>query len=220
MSARVSGLRLCYIAVGTAVAAAAASSCFAAGSLGDLLACRRIEASAARLACFDRESGALAMQLSGAPTAPQSENLAAAPRSGAAAASHLAAAVAPQSAAVAAPQSAAPIAQQAPAAPQAQLNPRETFGFAPQQIAEQAEAAMHAPKPLDSLTGHISGITKAADGREIFVLDNRQVWVQLETNGDWLDAHPGEQVTISRGWLGSFRLSLPSHRGFKVTRVR
>jgi len=197
MSARVSGLRLCYIAVGTAVAAAAASSCFAAGSIGDLLACRRIEASAARLACFDRESGALAMQLSGAPAAPQP-----------------AAPAAPQ------PQPAAPIAQQAPAASQAQLNPRETFGFAPQQIAEQAEAAMHAPKPLESLTVNISGITKGADGREIFVLDNHQVWVQLEANGDWLDVHPGEQVTISRGWLGSFRLSLPSHRGFKVTRVR
>ena len=203
MSARVSGLRLCYIAVGTAVAAAAASSCFAAGSIGDLLACRRIEASAARLACFDRESGALAMQLSGSPAAPQSETLAA-----------------PRSAVPAAPQPAAPIAQQAPAASQAQLNPRETFGFAPQQIAEQAEAAMHAPKPLQSLTVNISGITKGADGREIFVLDNHQVWVQLEANGDWLDVHPGEQVTISRGWLGSFRLSLPSHRGFKVTRVR
>lgn len=187
MTARAQGLRLCCARVGMAVAIAAASPCFASGSLGALLACRRIEASAARLACFDRESGALAAQ---------------------------------QSSALATQQPGAPPAPPTPAASQAELNPRETFGLAPQQIAERAEVAAHTPKPIDSLTGHVSSITKAADGREIFTLDNHQVWVQLVPDGDWLAADTGEQVTISRGLFGSYRLTLPSHRGFKVTRVR
>lgn len=187
MSERAQGLRLCCTTVGIAVAVVAASPCLASGSLGALLACRRIEASAARLACFDRESGALATQQSGALAMQRSGALPAPPT---------------------------------PAASQAELNPRETFGLAPQQIAERAEAAAHAPRPIDSLTGHVTGITKAADGREIFTLDNHQVWVQLVADGDWLDAGKGQQVTISRGLFGSYRLTLSSHRGFKVTRLR
>jgi hypothetical protein len=171
MSARPRTLRLCCAVTGVAAAVAAASSCFASGSLGALLACRRIEASAARLACFDRESAALAGQRSSAE-------------------------------------------------PHAALGSRETFGLAPMEVAARAEAAAHAPKPLDSMTAHISSIAKAADGREIFMLDNRQVWVQLTADGNWLDARTGEPVKISRGWLDSYWLSLPDHRGFKVTRVR
>lgn len=211
MSARVPGLRFCYIAAGMAVAAGAASSCLASGSIDELLACRRIEASAARLACFDRESGALATQRSAALAAPQSV-APATPQSDAPAV--------PQSSAPATPQAAVAAAPQTPAPSQPQLSPRETFGLAPQQIAERAEAVTHTPKPLDSLTAHIASITKAADGREIFILDNHQEWVQLQATGDWLAVDTGEQVTISRGWLGSYRLSLSSHRGFKVTRVR
>jgi hypothetical protein len=169
MGARSRASRLRCAAIGIA-AAVAAAPCFASDSISALLACRRIEASAARLTCFDRESGALAAQRTSAP-------------------SH------------------------------AELDPRETFGLAPLQVAARAEAAAHAPKPLDSLTGRISSIARAADGREIFTLDNHQVWVQLLADGNWLDASTGEQVRISRGWLGSYWLTLPSRHGFKVTRV-
>jgi hypothetical protein len=171
MSARPRALRPHCAAIGFAAILAAASPCWASGSLGALLACRRIEASAARLACFDRESAALAGQRS-------------------------------------------------PAEPRAVLNPRATFGLAPMEVAARAEAAAHAPKPLDSMTAHISSIAKAADGREIFTLDNHQVWVQLVADGSWLDARTGEPVKISRGWLGSYWLRLPSRLGFKVTRAR
>ena len=171
MSARRRVLRLRWLPFGIAAIVAATSPCVASGPLAALLACRSIEASAARLACFDRESGALA-------------------------------------------------AQKTPAGSHAELNPRETFGLAPLQVAARAEAAAHAPKELDSLTARISSVAKAADGREIFTLNNHQVWVQLLADGDWLDASGGEQVQISRGWLSSYWLSLPSRRGFKVTRVR
>ena len=171
MSMRPRALRLRCATFGIAAIIAATAPCLASGSLGALLACRTIAASAARLACFDRESGALA-------------------------------------------------AQRIPAGPHTELNPRETFGLAPLQVAARAEAAAHAPKPLDSLDVRITSIARAADGREVFTLDNHQVWVQLLADGDWLDARTGEQVKISRGWLDSYWLRLPSHRGFKVTRVR
>jgi hypothetical protein len=171
MSARPRALGVHCATLGVATLLAAASPCLASGSLGALLACRSIEASTARLACFDRESAALAAEHS------------------------------------------SPVAR-------AELSPRETFGLAPMEVAARAEAAAHAPQPLDSMTSHISSIAKAADGREIFTLDNHQVWVQLLADGSWLDARSGEQVTISRGWLGSYWLRLPSRRGFKVSRVR
>ncbi len=171
MSPGTRALTLRCAALGIVAAVSAATPCFASGSIGALLACRRIAASAARLDCFDRESAALA-------------------------------------------------AQRNAAGPQPALNPRQTFGLAPMVVAARAEAAFHAPKPLDSMTARIARIGKAADGREVFTLDNHQVWVQLIADGHWLDARPGETVTLSRGWLGSYRLSLPSRRGFKVTRVR
>jgi hypothetical protein len=169
MSAPSRTLRLHCATLGIA-AALGAASCLASGSLGELLACRGIQASAARLACFDRESAALA-------------------------------------------------AKPAPAAARS-LDPRETFGLAPMTVAARAEAAAHAPKALDSLTVHIASVSKAADGREIFTLDNHQVWVQLLADGNWLEARPGERAEISRGWLGSYWLRLSSRRGFKVMRVR
>jgi hypothetical protein len=171
MRARAGVLRLCCIPFGVAAMLAAASPSLASGSLAALLACRKLEASAARLACFDRQSGALAAQRS----VPESHTT---------------------------------------------LNAHETFGLAPTQVAARAEAVAHAPKPLDALTARVSSIARAADGREVFTLDNAQVWVQLVADGSWLDVRTGEQVRVSRGWLDSYRLSLPSHEGFKVKRVR
>ena len=183
MSARLRTLGLSRLTAGMAAAICAATPCFAADSVGALLACRSIEASAARLACFDRESAALAAQRGSAP-----------------------------------PRSTAEL--RGSDEPRAALNSRETFGLAPMEVAARAEAAAHAPKPLDSMTARIASVGKAADGREIFTLDNHQVWVQMIDDGNWLDARTGEEVTVSRGWLGSYWLRLPSHSGFKVTRIR
>ena len=171
MSARPRAVRLLCATFGIAAIVATTSPCLASGPLDALFACRSIAASAARLACLDRETGALA-------------------------------------------------ARRIPADSRPKLNPRETFGLAPLQVAARAEAAAHVSKPLSSLTARISSLARAADGREIFTLDNHQVWVQLLADGDWLDASTGEQVKIVRGWLDSYWLRLPSHRGLKVTRVR
>jgi hypothetical protein len=98
-------------------------------------------------------------------------------------------------------------------------DPRETFGIPPEKLLEQEQAAQHLPRPLDHISAHIELIAKAADGRDIFTLDNHQVWAQLVP--DDLYVKPGDEVRISRAMLGSYWLALESRRGgCKVTRLR
>lgn len=99
------------------------------------------------------------------------------------------------------------------------LSPQQTFGLAPMQVAARAQAIERLPRQLDRLSAHITALGRAADGREIFTLDNHQIWAQLVPDGG-LAARTGDAVTISRGWLGSYWLSLPSRQGCKVTRMR
>jgi len=99
------------------------------------------------------------------------------------------------------------------------LSPQQTFGLAPMQVVERAEAAQRLPKQLDRLSAHIISLGRAADGRMIFSLDNHQVWAQLVPD-EAVAARAGDVATISRGWLGSYWMSLPSRQGCKVTRIR
>jgi hypothetical protein len=173
-----------------------------ASGLDTLLACRRIAASSERLACFDRESATLA------PAGAAANSASAAPATSAA---HSASAAA---------EHAAPRPATAPTAPAAaRLSPQQAFGMAPLQVLAREQAAARAPPPLDRLAAHIIALGTAADGREIFTLDNDQVWSQLGPDAD-LGARRGDAVTISRGWLGSYWLSLKSRHGCKVTRMR
>jgi hypothetical protein len=185
-----------------------------ASGLDTLLACRRIAASSERLACFDRESatlapaGAAANSASAVNSAPAANSAGAAPAAGAA------------YSASAAAEHAAPRPATAPTAPAAaRLSPQQAFGMAPLQVLAREQAATRAPPPLDRLAAHIIALGTAADGREIFTLDNDQVWSQLEPDAD-LGARRGDAVTISRGWLGSYWLSLKSRHGCKVMRMR
>jgi len=99
------------------------------------------------------------------------------------------------------------------------LNPQQTFGLAPMQVAAREEAAAGLPRQLDRLSAHIVALGRAADGREVFTLDDHQVWAELEPDED-LTPRAGDAVTISRGLFDSFWMSLPSRQGCKVTRVR
>ncbi len=57
------------------------------------------------------------------------------------------------------------------------------------------------------------------DGRTVVSLDNDQVWRQLSADTD-LFLKLGDNVTVSRAFLGSYWLATPTKRGCKVTRVR
>jgi hypothetical protein len=99
------------------------------------------------------------------------------------------------------------------------LNPRRTFGLAPAQIAAREAAVVKLPPQLKHITSRIVAMQRTADDRVIFTLANHQVWAQINSRGG-LFAQVGDVVTISRGWLGSYLLSLPSRRSCKVTRIR
>jgi hypothetical protein len=55
--------------------------------------------------------------------------------------------------------------------------------------------------------------------RQVFVLDNAQTWQQIELDLGFT-VRIGQEVTISKGALGSFWLSADSHRATRVKRIR
>lgn len=170
----------------------------AAGPLDGILACRRLADSASRLACFDRESAALAH--------PAHSQVRAAPEP------H----TAPSAAAV---ERAQPSRSDAPTV-DANLDPQQTFGLAAGKILEREEAAQRLPRQLDSISAQIELVSRTADGRDVFTLDNHEMWAQL-VPGDDFYAKPGDVVKISRAMLGSYWLVVKSRRGgCKVTRLR
>jgi hypothetical protein len=168
--------------------------------LAPLLACRSITDSAARLACFDRETAALA--------SVPAESLAAVP--GAPAAS-------PSAAAPAASQSVA--APSAPEHPARALDAQQSFGLSGSAIAANEEAAGARPAKLAKIESRVVGLSLTGNGRTVFTLENSQMWRQLESDGDML-AKLNDVATISRGVLGSYWLQLKSGRGCKVMRIR
>jgi hypothetical protein len=178
-----------------------ALTCRAAEPLAGLLACRALADAAARLACFDRETAALASESAAALTAAP---------------------------ATAAPATAAPaiIAQgtagtpaAAPAHPAPVLDAQQSFGLSGSAIAANEEASGARPPKVSKIESRIVALALTGNGRTLFSLDNTQVWRQLESDGDML-AKLGDTATISRGLLGSYWLQLKSGRGCKVTRVR
>lgn len=181
-----------------------APPCLAAEPLAGVLACRAITDSAARLACFDRETAALAgapaLSSAAAPTAPAAP---AAPAAAATPENNAAPAIAS-----AAPRSAAPV-----------LDAQQSFGLSGSAIAANEEAVGARPAKLAKIEGRIIALALAGNGRTLFTLDNTQVWRQLESDGDML-AKLGDSASISRGLLGSYWLQLKNGRGCKVTRVK
>jgi len=167
--------------------------CSAAGSLAGLLACRDLADATSRLACYDRESAALAP----APKAP-GPSAAASPAT--------------------APSAAAPSTAASTTAHPA-LDAQQKFGLSEHTIAEREGTAGTRATGAIKIEAHIARVAPEADGRFAFTLDNEQVWRQLSAEGDLL-ARQGDAVTISHGLLGSYWLQMKSGRGCKVTRLR
>jgi hypothetical protein len=129
-----------------------------------------------------------------------------------------AAALAPNPAALAGAATAETPAASAAVPPVPVLNSQQQFGLPERQVAAHEVAAGTRSADASSIEAHILRLAPAADGRVVFTLDNGQVWRQLVLEGDLL-AKPGDVVTLSRGFLGSFWLQLPNGRGCKVSRL-
>ncbi|MBV8143690.1 MAG: hypothetical protein JO184_01695 [Gammaproteobacteria bacterium] len=68
------------------------------------------------------------------------------------------------------------------------------------------------------LTGRISELRRAPAGEWIFMLDNRQVWVEAEVNPR-VQFAVGEDVHIEHGAMSSLWLVADKHRKVRVKRL-
>jgi hypothetical protein len=168
----------------------------AAPDVDQLLACSRMQDTGARLQCFDRAVAPLARQALADTPAP----------------------------AVKAQAPAATV--QVPAA-----TVRTTPGPAPAPAASRPEFGQEQLRREDqpapskeslSITARITSQRSAGQGTYLVSLDNGQVW-RHETGSQAEYLKPGDAVTITRGSLGSYRLTRDAGKAMnwiKVTRIR
>ena len=77
--------------------------------------------------------------------------------------------------------------------------------------------------PLDQITATVSDFAYNPFGRFVVFLDNGQIWQQLQgdTGQARFSKHNKDQVTISRGMLGSYNLVIGDHSSvYKVKRIK
>lgn len=191
--------KLLLVTFGLAVALMVFTVCRAgeaASPLAGVLSCRAIAADSARLACFDRESAALARAGSIARSLHAPSRSSPVPSASSARGTGAAGAAA------------------------AALDPQRTFGLSRAAILDRETAAAGLRvSSVSSITARISSLGTAPDGRTVFRLENGQVWEQLVNDGSSINARPGQTVRISRRSLGSFWLQAQSGWGYKVARL-
>ena len=92
----------------------------------------------------------------------------------------------------------------------------EDFGKPPVPVDE--------PKPITEITAGILEFAKTPRGKALFVLDNGQVWKQLDADGTDVLAPPSgvaTKVTIEIGVFGSYNLTIEGRNGLlKVSRLK
>jgi hypothetical protein len=193
--------------------------CLAAEPLAPLLACRALADSAARLACFDRESANLAgaspaVTAAGvaAPTGPPNM-----PATSPAPSAPAPSAPAPSASASTSAPAAASVGTQAAVA-SSPASSKENFGLAPAVVSQKEVAAGARPADLKNIDAHIVAVSSTGTGVATFTLDNGQVWRTIAPEGDLL-SKPGDGVTVSRGVFHSYWLQNKNGRGCKVTRI-
>lgn len=96
----------------------------------------------------------------------------------------------------------------------------EMFGLSGGSAASPAERTKSPVErvELEEITARVVSVRPLRHGGWLLELDNGQAWQQLDDRSLLLE--PGDAVKISRGALGSFRLSTPSGRSARVRRVR
>lgn len=105
----------------------------------------------------------------------------------------------------------------------------EWFGFAkpnPVKTPEEFGKAAPAPEPgeVTQIAAGVIELTKNARGKAFFILDNGQVWRQIDADSTMVFDPPAGtkmKVTIAKGFLSSFNLTIAGLNGLiKVTRIR
>ena len=128
------------------------------------------------------------------------------------------------------PRAKSALAEPAPAPEASSKSLLEWFGFSrPQKPVTKAEDFGKAPTPaapveLNEVTATVTEFAKTARGKAIFILDNGQVWRQLDADGTELP-YPlkgaSMKVTIEIGVFSSYNLTIEGRNGLiKVTRLK
>ena len=85
------------------------------------------------------------------------------------------------------------------------------------------EAESNEPRPLDHIAARVASVSYNYFRRFTLTLDNGQVWRQMESDGKVarFSDDGGEAVTISRGFMGSFSLTIDGRWGsYQVKRIK
>jgi len=93
------------------------------------------------------------------------------------------------------------------------------FGLDSREARAQHERDQSAREELASVKARVAGLGTGKDGMRTIELDNGQTWRQLSAATDLL-LGIGDEVTVSRAALNSFRMTAPGGRAAKVTRIR
>jgi len=72
---------------------------------------------------------------------------------------------------------------------------------------------------LNKLSVKVAGVSTNSFGREVFRLENGQVWSQVEPDPDF-KVQPGDTVVLTRGALDSFFMSANTHMNTRVRRAQ
>src|SRR5258706_2474619 len=123
---------------------------------------------------------------------------------------------------------AAPRANGAPAAQPARGAPdRDGFGFAPPPVTRVEDFGKSRPPPeITRITATVLELGRTARGRSIFILDNGQVWRQIDGDDTNVqDPQPGKtmKVAIEMGLrlLGNYNLTIEGQNALiRVRRVK
>ena len=115
-----------------------------------------------------------------------------------------------------------------PGQPAGEAPDREGFGFSPPQAVTRVEDFGKPPAPpeITQITATVIELARTARGRSIFVLDNGQVWRQLDGDDtDVQDPQPGKtmKVAIETGLslLGNYNLTIEGRNALiRVRRVK
>jgi hypothetical protein len=99
------------------------------------------------------------------------------------------------------------------------LTPEQKIGLSRTKVEALETAPDAPPEPqIKNFTATIKSV--GGGGRQLFELDNGQLWRQAESKA--FEVHAGDAVRISRGALGSFFMELQAnkHLSTRVSRVR
>jgi hypothetical protein len=105
----------------------------------------------------------------------------------------------------------------------------EWFGFPQQKPVQKAEdfgkpPAPPGPEEITQITANVIEFAKTPHGKSIFILDNGQVWRQLDGDSTEVgNPTPGKvmRVTVEVGMLGSYNLNIEGRNGIiKVRRLQ